>query len=197
MMPMSCREWREKITDQVRGQALPDQSLDAHLDTCPGCEQFWESEQRLSGEFAILSRSISANPNRLAMRAKLLEEFDRHHASRRRSAPRFLWAAAAMLLLCACLGAAVLWKRRAAKVDMAEAGDATYSVRASAESNRFVPVPFMPPLASGELVTVVRAKLPPEALLRMGLAPQTADGREVNAEIMMGEDGFPRAVRVY
>ena len=202
-MSDSCREWRERIAGQVRGLSLPaDRELNGHLQFCPSCADFCQEQQRLTEEFRILASSLAGNPTRLEMRARILEEFDRRQTpARRRPATLYTWAAAAVLLICALVGAGT-WMRHRASVKQVVASASPQRTgrilsRVLAQNGGFVPVPFMPPLASGELVTVVRTKLPPAALLRMGLTTQNTDGSEVNAEVMMGEDGFPRAVRVY
>jgi hypothetical protein len=66
----------------------------------------------------------------------------------------------------------------------------------SAEDSGFVAVPYAPPLAAGEFVSVVRAQLEPAALARLGILVDSAYGSEIPADIVVGEDGVPRAVRV-
>jgi hypothetical protein len=63
-------------------------------------------------------------------------------------------------------------------------------------SDDFIAVPYMPPLAPGELIRVVHADLHPEALARMGIDVDPAWASEIPAEIVVGEDGIPRAVRI-
>jgi hypothetical protein len=45
-------------------------------------------------------------------------------------------------------------------------------------------------------VSVVRQELEPAALVRMGLPTNGLGDAPVMADVVMGEDGFPRAIRV-
>ena len=51
-------------------------------------------------------------------------------------------------------------------------------------------------LAPGEFVRIVRTELDREALAGMGIDIETADGAEVPADVLLGEDDLPRGVRV-
>jgi hypothetical protein len=51
-------------------------------------------------------------------------------------------------------------------------------------------------LATGEFVRVVRTELRPTALARMGVYVDAAETDEIPADVLLGEDGFPRGVRV-
>jgi hypothetical protein len=62
--------------------------------------------------------------------------------------------------------------------------------------SEFVPVPYAAPLAPGEYVEVVQAELTPAALARMGFVIRAASTSAVTTDLMVGEDGLPRAVRV-
>lgn len=103
-------------------------------------------------------------------------------------------AAAAMLVLTLGLGR-VLWNGSHAGTPPAQN---TAAVESSNEedSNGFVAVPYAPPLAVGEMVSVVRTELEPTALARLGIMVDASDGNEIPAEVEVGEDGLPRAVRL-
>ena len=60
----------------------------------------------------------------------------------------------------------------------------------------FIAVPYAPALASGELMRVVRTELYPAALVSLGLDVDPAWSGKMQAELLVGEDGYPRAVRV-
>jgi hypothetical protein len=62
--------------------------------------------------------------------------------------------------------------------------------------NEFVPVPYAPPLAQGEFVEVVRMDLSPAALAGMGFITQAGYTGDVTTDLVIGQDGLPRAVRV-
>ena len=63
-------------------------------------------------------------------------------------------------------------------------------------NNDFVEVPYAPPLATGEFVRIVRTELRTTALARMGIYVDAAGADEIPADVLLGEDGFPRGVRV-
>jgi hypothetical protein len=60
----------------------------------------------------------------------------------------------------------------------------------------FITVPYSPPLAPGEMVRVVHTDLYPESLASMGVEVDPAWTGELPADVAVGEDGLPRAVRI-
>jgi hypothetical protein len=71
------------------------------------------------------------------------------------------------------------------------------SADASALSNDdFIAIPYTPPLAPGEIVRVVHADFYPEALASMGVEVDPAWAGNLPADVVVGEDGIPRAVRI-
>ena len=64
------------------------------------------------------------------------------------------------------------------------------------DSSEFIAVAYAPPLAAGEFVSVLRTELQPAALARMGIDVDTSYTNAIPADVVVGEDGFPRAVRV-
>jgi hypothetical protein len=63
-------------------------------------------------------------------------------------------------------------------------------------SDDFIEVPYAPPLATGEFVRVVRTQLRPTALARLGVYVDAAETDEIPADVLLGEDGSPRGVRL-
>jgi hypothetical protein len=62
---------------------------------------------------------------------------------------------------------------------------------------QFVPIPYVLPPEPYERVEVVCMKLPVAALIAAGFRMQTADvGAQAEADVMVGQDGRPRAVRL-
>ena len=69
------------------------------------------------------------------------------------------------------------------------------SVRPGADVGAFIPWPGatgLPPLESGELV---RMELPVSMLPSLGITPPAAHVTAVKADVIVGQDGFARAVR--
>jgi hypothetical protein len=63
-------------------------------------------------------------------------------------------------------------------------------------SDDFIAVPYTPPLAPGEIVRVMHADLYPEALASMGVEVDPSWVDRLPADVVVGEDGLPRAVRI-
>jgi hypothetical protein len=63
-------------------------------------------------------------------------------------------------------------------------------------SDDFIAVPYTPPLAPGEIVRMVHAEFYPEALASMGVEVDPSWAGELPADVVVGEDGLPRAVRI-
>jgi hypothetical protein len=136
-------------------------------------------------------------------RERIMREFEQ--APLRAVHPWLRWAlgTAAVVLLAVAVGQ--VWrnggqpagppKNRAARELMNAAGDAA-GASAIVSDDDFVEVPYAPPLATGELVCVVRTALRPAALARLGIDIDTAAAGEISADVLLGEDGFPRGVRL-
>jgi hypothetical protein len=136
-------------------------------------------------------------------RERIMREFER--APLRAVHPWLRWAlgTAAVVLLAVAVGQ--VWrsgrqpagsaKNPAARELMNAVTDAA-DLSAIVSDNDFVDVPYAPPLATGELVRVVRTELRPAALARMGIDIDTAVADEIPADVLLGEDGLPRAVRL-
>jgi hypothetical protein len=104
-------------------------------------------------------------------------------------------SAAAVLLLTIAVGYGWRTTRRPVAIE-ASVAEAALPADEQIDDNGFVAVPYAPPLATGEFVRVVRTELQPIALAHMGIYVDAADSSEIPADVMLGEDGFPRAVRV-
>jgi hypothetical protein len=168
---------------------------------------------------AALTR-LAAESSELApppdLESALLREFDRTRRSRRLR-PRIAPAAAAAAV-------AVLWFLRPQPVATLQISQATpvppWSAlpppaaenspapapaqpppRAGAppaeSESPFTPIPYVAPIDPYERIEVVRMDLPVSALIAAGLRIQTDDaGASVQADVMVGQDGRARAIRL-
>jgi hypothetical protein len=144
-----------------------------------------------------------------------MREFARQHRAPKWTKPTWQWslAAAAALLLAIGVGRELGLRTRHAPVRPAAAAHGihgaargadlyeaaayeTSSDASSLSSDEFIAVPYAAPLATGEIVRVVRTDLYPEALASMGIDVNPAWSGNMSAEVVVGEDGFPRAVRL-
>ncbi len=144
-------------------------------------------------ELNVLLRELAARtpaPLSGAMEERLLRAFDNAHRRRQAGAvQRFgpLWAAAASALL--VFSGALLW-------DLAGRRDDREAAAPTAPPIEFTPLPGasgLPDLESGHIVHV---EVPLAALPAYGLIVHDATGEPIEADVLIGQDGLPRAVRV-
>jgi len=190
---VTCRESVLELIECARAGRLPGAELHTHLMACRRCQQRWrerwEDERRLTEHFRILRDAVSHQPS-IAGRELLMREFDQAHTGGVHAVWRWALNAAAILLVMIAL--VYDWHRRhpASQVPPDSA------LAAGVDEGDFVDVPYALPLAPGEFVRVVRTRLDPVALAGMGLDVELDDGAEIPADVLVGEDGFPRGVRV-
>jgi hypothetical protein len=165
-------------------------SLQDHLRQCARCAQRWEDERGLSAQFRAM-RGAALRRESESRCEQVMQEFDLAHQSVIPASLKWLLSAAAVLVLTVAVGYG--WRNSRRPVAM-EASIET--VEDLADDNGFVTIPYAPPLATGEFVRVVETELQPIALAHMGIYVDEADSSEIPAELLLGEDGFPRAVRV-
>ena len=190
---MTCRESAVELVECARTGDLPAAALQNHLMDCPRCQERWEDERRLTSHFRIMRDAVARQPS-MAGRELLMREFEHAHAGGFHAVWRWALNAAAILLVVVAL--VYDWhshRRPAGNVPHQEPDSA---LAASGDESDFVAVPYALPLATGEFVRVVRTQLDPVALAGMGVDIVAADGAEIPADVLVGEDGIPRGVRV-
>jgi hypothetical protein len=154
----------------------------------------------------MLRIGTSGRRSPAARQDALMRQFAARH--RGVSQNRWLWsmASAAVLLVAFVLVGDVarrelLRKAPVAVGAVAEAADdgteaQSAEVQTEGQYEGFIAVPYVPPLAPGELVSVVHTELYPAALASLGVSVDPAWTTGLPADLLIGEDGFPRAVRV-
>jgi hypothetical protein len=203
---MRCSERIAELVELARNAAVPHRELRAHLAVCAGCRERWDAESQLTAQLGIIRTGTAALRSSDQRRKSLLQDFSRLH--RHKAVPSWAWAlgAAAALLLAVFLGHAA-GKRtrptirpetvRSERTVLYEASFSNLSSDASALStDDFIAVPYTPPLAPGEMVRVVHADLDPDALASMGVEVDPSWAGKLPADVVVGEDGLPRAVRI-
>ena len=143
----------------------------------------------LDGALRRLRSGIEAPPNDPRREEALLAAFDAHWARPRRRAGRRAWTIATAASIAIALALDWLVLKRAAP----PGGATSDSV---VDTAGFVPWPgahTWPPFESGGLV---RVDLPASALPALGLLPPPSAGSVVQADIVVAQDGFARAVRL-
>lgn len=198
MMNVNCREWITGIVECARTGSRPGASLESHLKSCSKCAERWADEQRLSSQLSLARDAAAGRRSSEARRREIMRRFAA--APRRGFQPSWksALAAAAVLVLSVALG--YLWRNGRHVDPMVHATQAAVGSEGfeelAGDGNGFVAVAYAPPLAAGEFVSVLRTELQPTALARMGIYVDAAYTNAIPADVMVGEDGFPRAVRV-
>jgi len=200
-MLVNCRNWIVELVECARTDFEPRAELRQHLEHCPPCRERWDDERNLSARFQTMRATASARKRSPAKRAELMREFQSAHQTLIPSSLKWSLSIAAVLLLAIALGRAWRNDRGAASntIEVAESArvdsDFLADLNKGAEDDGFLPVPYAPPLATGEFVRVVRTELRPIALARMGIDVESYPD-EIAADVLLGEDGLPRAVRL-
>ena len=138
------------------------------------------TEPELSAAFRDLADRVAAVRPPKDLEASVLSEFERAHRGRR---TRFVAMAGA--LAASVLAGALLMRPK-------PSAPAT----AQTETQAFFPIPYTPALQPYERVMVVQTSVPVTALIAAGFHVQTSDpGGSVRADVMVSQDGRPRAIR--
>ena len=205
---MSCREYKAELIEAARtGGGL---AARRHAEGCHDCAMFLEQQKHLTTLEHELSVEIAPPPS---LEFQLMEVYvgSRLRPRRRASARRGAWIAAGALA--ASLAVAWFVKPRptpASLVSLTEAPVAKIVVatnetpkpkiqkrRHEPDTDPFLPIPYTQPLQPGERAEVVRMEMPVAALIAAGFPLATSDaGAEASADVMIGEDGRARAVRL-
>jgi hypothetical protein len=153
------------------------------------------NETQLHGPVVRLRAAAARRSPPHELRDRLLDEFNALHA-KRRFQPRWALLAGAASLIAAALS--LSWRLSPISAGAAVVAQTEWEQLAGSADGEFVAVPYAPPLAPGESVDVVRTQLDSQALERMGvnISLASAASAEVNADLVLGQDGLPRAVRV-
>src|SRR5688572_2591805 len=148
-----------------------------------------EPETEIAAALSALRDSIEVPPVDPAREQVLLEAFDAHRVQPRSRGRGWVWVTAAAAVM--ALAAGLTWRDRIAtpQVDQTIVEDAPETVE-------FVSWPgaeAWPMLESGSLV---RVDLPASALPALGLWLPASAGEVVQADIVFGQDGLPRAIQL-
>jgi hypothetical protein len=190
---MTCTDFESSVVDLAReanGTDVQDPEVAQHLRTCSRCTALFDRERAVSAGLRLLAETVEEPPADRRTEAAVLAAFDAHWARPQRRSGPWVWrgvATAAVVVVATLVGIVVR--------------NAPHSERAvppepAVELTDFVPWPGAdagPPFESGELV---RVDLPVSALPALGLWPPSSDVSFVQADVIVGQDGFARAVRL-
>lgn len=207
---MECREAIPGIVECARARRELRGALGGHVTACQACWERWEAERELASHLRQMRLMASTRRSSDASRADLMRQFSARHW--RLVHPAWgmgLAAAAALLIIMATLRAPSPVSQRPHHASPAAgawlASNAwSYEPSAdvySAQDDDYVAVPYLPPPDPGERLSVMHAELYPAALTTLGVsidpAMMASNGNgTIHADVVVGEDGLPRAIRV-
>ncbi len=156
---------------------------------CPLCTELLERRAALAPNFRDLSGRIRTIPPPADLNAALAE-FDAVRQVRRARTSR-RWIATVGGALAASLLAGSLLVRQ-----QPQPRSAIVTPQPSAEAVSFLPIPYTQPIQPYERVMVVQTFVPVRALIAAGFEVRVSDpGASVQADVMVSQDGRPRAIR--
>jgi hypothetical protein len=205
---MSCREYKADLIEAARtGGGL---AARRHAEGCHDCALFLEQQKNLTAlEHALAADAVPPT----YLEAQLEREYvgTRLRPRRRASARRGAWltfaAIAAVLILAWFVKpgpkAEPVASRTEASVPIVVATNVEPKPKIQKRRHKpdadppFLPIPYTQPLGPGERAEVVRMEMPVAALIAAGFPVATSDaGAEASADVMIGEDGRARALRL-
>jgi hypothetical protein len=215
---MKCAEFSRIVQDLARSRGLTEAEAAiarAHAEICPSCGFRLAEAQEVATALrkaSVECRSLTA-PDRVE--SALMAAFRASKAETSRgSKPRWRlalgWGAAVAALAFALLirapghsstpaatGLAHIAMRGSGAKTSGSQPVADSENASAASASGFVPVPFAGGFARGDSGVIVRVQVPRAALAELGYPVDDAQGGGVvQADLLVGEDGWPRAVRI-
>ena len=153
------------------------------------------NEFQMREALRAMRNQIEVPPLDRAKEDALLAAFDAHLARPGRAGSgRLVWAAATAASLAIAAALNVIVARNVRQRAAAPTVDASNAVTSIDDASGFMAWPgasTLPPFESGALLQI---DLPASALPVLGFAPST--GASVQAEVIVGQDGLARAIRL-
>jgi hypothetical protein len=180
---VTCDAFRDAMLDVARGTLPPASRAEAlaHAEGCAGCGDALAAERRLSQDLRALATADADFEAPLALEARLrraLKARRRRDAAPARRMPSWAWPAAA------AVAALAVWTAVSRPSRPAQAAE-----------RAFRPLPGVD-LEDVDGYQVVRVELSRPALLRLGFAVGDLEARAVAADVIVGQDGVARGIRL-
>jgi hypothetical protein len=209
-MEMDCKQAVAGIVEAARKGAAMKGALQMHAASCTSCAGRWEAECELASHLRRMRAMASRRRSSPASRNDLMRQFSARHW--RLVHPAWgigLAAAAGLLIVLATLKGPFLFTKPHHSPPVmgvwlssnSLSFEPSADVYSAQDEEEYVQVPYLPPPVPGERLSVMHAELYPSALTTLGvsidLATIAANGNgTVHADVVVGEDGLPRAVRL-
>lgn len=216
---MNCAEFNELVHSLVRYELLDidlrERAL-LHADACASCAARLGNAQVLADATEFAGTAVCTDKAPIRVAAAVFGEYRRIHQPRHLGARVARWALAAAATVALAFGGwfgYTRWQsndrvssparvnRNPVEANNSTANPAAQDANAtSADSNLladFEPVPFAGDFDSGDPAMIVHVQLTRAALGKLGYQVEKGKGKELlNADVLVGVDGWPRAVRV-
>ncbi len=187
---MRCQDFDRIARDHARGQwlsAVLREEADRHLETCETCRLRLQAHRALNEQMSALGAEGASQQAPPYLMPRVLSAF------RRRSKPaaysgRLLWAGLAAAA-CVAAVALTLYKPQVP-------GDRVQAKAPTELVTEFMPLRYGKPVEAGETLQMIRIKLPQSEMIRLGLPVAPEPARTVKADVLLGEDGLAKAIRI-
>jgi hypothetical protein len=168
----------------------------AHTRDCAACKEKWASLERLNREVAALQGpDVELAPEEIAVTA-LLSRIDRAGAPRRTHwTSRSFAVANTLVAIAAAITCIVLLPSLRVSSRGASHPAAVYDLEQAVPPG-YVSLPFADPALPLDDAEVLPVQLSAEDLELMGVDVTDAPREGVQAELLIGMDGWPRAIRI-
>jgi hypothetical protein len=183
---MNCLRYKNEIIEVVRNAVEAQPELLKHLEHCANCNEYLQSQQKLSAAFRLLSREDQDDRPGPELTHRLLTAL--HN---KRPAPSFFWMKAAAIFILSVLCGSYWIYLSEYRQNQSEEKKASIQ---SDNWNGYVPLTYG--MAPGESLQRVRVRLPRSALNDFGITLNKVRSEEVTADVIIGESGIPYAIRV-
>ena len=181
------------------GELSPDrdEAVRGHRRVCGACEEKWVRLSDLSQEVAMVQCPRVEFRSEEAAVAALGSRIDRARAEKRAPmASRWLVWANGLAAVAAAVTCIVLLPSLRVRDHAAAHPPAVYDFEQAVPAG-YVSLPFADPALPLDDATVLPVELTAEDLVLMGFDPEDAASQDgVKAEILLGMDGWPRAIRL-
>lgn len=183
---MSCEEYRLTLMEIARErpvEARREEEALAHAEGCAECAAHLDAERALAAGFRALAGVSAGEEAPARVEAALRRAFVERQARRF----RWRWAgAAAAALVMAAASIALVGSRRPERAQ----------ARAAEVSSGFIALTYSDAVDAAQPRQLVRMRVPQSTLVSFGIpVPPDRANEAITADVVIGYDGLPRAVR--